>query len=250
LPGCARKIVAMHGVMAMAIGAALAWLVMAAPQARAADAPPADLRAQLEALADAHRIRLDGAQRVLDGPPRSAAGSLEAQLAVLLDGHNYVIQRDASGAITAVIVSGERSAAPPPARRVSVKTVRLGSNHFVEAVVMGERPVRTRLRLMLDTGASQVVLPKSMIEELGYGRPGNHDLLEAVLQTANGPVSGYLAKLRAVEVGPALETDVDVAFIDDDLLGGNKLLGMSFLGRFVVTLDDASGTLGLDVPDR
>jgi aspartyl protease family protein len=208
------------------------------------------LRAQIQALVAAHGIQLEGANRIQDAPSRDTSGEFEARLRTLLDEHNFVIHRDVNGTITSVIVSGQRREAPEPVRHVSIKTVRRGSNHFVEAVVIGERSARTPVRLMLDTGASQVVLPKSMIEELGYAKAGNNDLRQAVLQTANGAVDGYIGTLRRIEVGQAAETDVEVAFIDDELLGGNKLLGMSFLGRYVVTLDDAAATLGLTMRHR
>jgi aspartyl protease family protein len=175
---------------------------------------------------------------------------VEAQIRALLEDHNYVVMRDGTGAIQSIIVSGQKADKPALPQQISVHTTRQGSNHFVEAVILGERPARLHVKLMLDTGASQVVLPKSMLEELGFVKDASGGVRDAVLQTANGSVNGYVATLRAVEVGQALETDVPVAFIDDELLGGNKLLGMSFLGRFVVTLDDAAGTLRLSPRSR
>ena len=215
-----------------------------------AETPAASLRAQIEALTLENGIRLEGARRIQESPPRLVAGDVEAQIRALLEDHNYVVMRNGAGAIDAIIVSGQKADKPAFPQQVSVHTTRQGSNHFVEAVILGERPARLRVKLMLDTGASQVVLPKSMLDELGFAKGGSGGVRDAVLQTANGSVNGYVATLRAVEVGQALETDVQVAFIDDELLGGNKLLGMSFLGRFVVTLDDAAGTLRLSPRSR
>ncbi len=217
----------------------------AVPAAELRDkAPAADLKSQLGAFAAANRIEIEGAQHVL-APPRNISGSVDTQLQQMLDGYNYVVRRDANGTITAVIISGERPDSPAPSPEVTIQTARQGNAHFVDAVIIGERPVRLKVRLMLDTGASQIVLPVSMLQELGYGDRGHADLHPAILQTANGPVSGYVATLKVVEVGAATEHDVPVAFIDDELLGGNKLLGMSFLSRYVITLDDETGTLGL-----
>jgi len=54
------------------------------------------------------------------------------------------------------------------------------------------------------------------------------------------PRSAVLSTLEA-------ETDgVAVTFVDDHLLGGRQLLGMSFLGRFRMTIDGGSGELLLE----
>jgi aspartyl protease family protein len=51
---------------------------------------------------------------------------------------------------------------------------------------------------------------------------------------------GKLGKLGSVRVGDVVSEGVAVTFLPDDRLGGNKLLGMSFLGRFQVTIDDTN----------
>ena len=44
--------------------------------------------------------------------------------------------------------------------------------------------------------------------------------------------------LQAIKVGRPTEDRVAVAFIEDDKLGSHALLGMSFLNRFRLTIDD------------
>ncbi len=47
-----------------------------------------------------------------------------------------------------------------------------------------------------------------------------------------------LGKLNSVQVGHAHVRDVAVGFIEDEKIGEQHLLGMSFLGRFRLTIDD------------
>ncbi len=51
--------------------------------------------------------------------------------------------------------------------------------------------------------------------------------------------------LTSVEFGQAVERDVAVTFIDDSRLRGTMLLGMSFLGRYRLTIDDADNRITL-----
>jgi aspartyl protease family protein len=48
-----------------------------------------------------------------------------------------------------------------------------------------------------------------------------------------------MGRLRSVQVGNARAEDVRVAFMQNRRLGDVLLLGMSFLERFRLTLDDA-----------
>jgi Predicted aspartyl protease len=52
-------------------------------------------------------------------------------------------------------------------------------------------------------------------------------------------------KLKSVTIGKAHVDDVAVSFIDNDQLRSSGLLGMSFLGRFQVTFDDADNRITL-----
>jgi aspartyl protease family protein len=96
--------------------------------------------------------------------------------------------------------------------------------------------------LLVDTGASTVVLPNSMMEELGF-KP--NELRDGESQTAAGSVNVKLGQLYSVQVGHAHLRDVAVGFIDDDKLGEQPLLGMSFLGRFRLTIDDENNRVML-----
>ena len=90
---------------------------------------------------------------------------------------------------------------------------------------------------MVDTGASTVVLPQSMIGRLGFAVG---ELRDGWTQTANGRVRAKVGKLQSIAVGTAMAQDVTVTFLEDNRLNGAKLLGMSFLQRFRITIDDAN----------
>lgn len=120
-----------------------------------------------------------------------------------------------------------------------IATQRRGVHHMVEGHVSGPGGTPVQVMFLVDTGASSVVLPKSLMEPLGYDtthtRPG-------LAQTARGTVKMRVATLDRILVGEGGMTaeleDVQVAFVEDKFLGGMALLGMSFLGRYRVTFDD------------
>ena len=62
-------------------------------------------------------------------------------------------------------------------------------------------------------------------------------------QTANGRVRAKTGTLHSVAVGNATARDVTVTFLEDKRLNGSRLLGMSFLQRFRMTIDDANSRI-------
>ncbi len=194
------------------------------------------LRGALEALADAHDFSIIGIDELEDGaPPPDSEGSLAERLNSLLLGYNFLLEHDATGAITRLRVFGPHPTAEEVAERISVRTTRRGDHHVVQAILVGPRGARRTLPLLVDTGATTVVLPVSMIQELGF-KP--RQLRNGKSKTAAGPVEVKLGMLESVQVGHAFLRNVAVGFIEDDKLGEQNLLGMSFLGRFRLTIDD------------
>ena len=190
----------------------------------------------LEALADRHGFTIAGTDKLKDGATASESGSnLTKRLESLLSGYNYVLVYDVAGAIRELRILGPRPSAEELEQRVAVKSARRGNQHVVEAIVVGPRGARRTLPLVVDTGASTIVLPSSMMEELGF-QPS--DLKDGQSQTAAGPVKVKLGKLNSVQVGHAHVRDVAIGFIEDEKIGEQRLLGMSFLGRFRLTIDD------------
>ena len=134
---------------------------------------------------------------------------------------------------------------PEPARQTTgetaVATRRIGLHHLVAADVTGPGGSPVPVTLVVDTGATSVVLPASLIDELGYDET---QLRNGVAQTARGRVQVKIGELSRIEIGGPENAvglnDVEVAFVKDAYLNGSALLGMSFLGRFRVTFDDAN----------
>ena len=83
------------------------------------------------------------------------------------------------------------------------------------------------VRFLIDTGASQVVLPSADARRLGVDFS---KAAKSVAQTANGSAPVYLVKLDTVKVGEIELHNVDAIIVDSSRLS-QALLGMSFLNR-------------------
>jgi aspartyl protease family protein len=83
------------------------------------------------------------------------------------------------------------------------------------------------VRLMVDTGASQVILTRADAERLGLEVPGH--AFSTTLSTAAGPVRAAPVRLRSVAVAGARVDQVDALVVEHGL--PHSLLGMSYLGR-------------------
>ncbi len=199
-----------------------------------------DLRAQVESLASRHGFAVVGLDRLEAAPAKALAGDgLDRHLRTVLGDYNYLLVHASDGSVRKLRILGLKSPAPP---RHSVRTTRRGSHHLVETVLVGPKGERQTFSLILDTGASLVVLPSSTIEALGFRR---EELETGTANTANGPVPIRLGTLRQVWIGQARVDQVAVGFVADDKIGERYLLGMSFLNHFRVTIDDRANRLTL-----
>lgn len=201
------------------------------------------LRNELAALASQHSFTIFGINELEDEAANlESEGSLDERLESLLSGYNYLLFRDATGEISKLRILGPHPSAEALAQRVSVQTRRRGDHHLVDAILVGPRGARRTLPLLVDTGASTVVLPSSMMAALGF-EPS--ELQDGKSQTAAGPVNIKLGQLSSVQVGHAHLRNVAVGFIEDDQIGEQHLLGMSFLGQFRLTIDDQNNRVML-----
>ena len=201
------------------------------------------LRSQLEALARQHSFTISGINKLEDEAANlESKESLDERLKSLLSGYNYLLVYNATGEISDLCILGPHPSAAELERRISVKTMRRGDRHVVEAILVGSRGARRIVPLLVDTGASTIVLPSSMMEKLGF-EPS--ELQDRESRTAAGPVNVKLGQLHSVQVGHAHLRNVAVGFIEDDKIGEQHLLGMSFLGRFRLTIDDENSRVML-----
>lgn len=82
-----------------------------------------------------------------------------------------------------------------------------------------------RVRFLLDTGATQIALPRGLANELGL-KLGP----VITMQTAAGPANGYPARLASVRLGGIEIADLG-AVVAEGMSKDTVLLGMNFLRR-------------------
>ena len=128
-------------------------------------------------------------------------------------------------------------------KQTVIKTRKLGRHHFITVTLVGYSGMSLDTRLMIDTGASVVVLPESMMSDLGVD---SYQTKSRKIQTVNGITDALFTRIASLEIGHEIIRDFRVAFIKDQSLGGVGLLGMNVLKNYRVTLDDNKRTLTLD----
>ncbi len=117
----------------------------------------------------------------------------------------------------------ERSERPPDGGRTVILSADLAGHFTVHPSLDGRR-----IRMLVDTGASQVALSYEDALKVGL-RPEARDFTRKV-STANGIVAVAPVRLGEVRVGEILVRNVDAVVLPDGRLG-TSLLGMSFLKR-------------------
>lgn len=128
---------------------------------------------------------------------------------------------------------------PEEPQALVLATERRGPHHVIQAAVTGRQEVPLVLSFVVDTGASEVTLPLSLLDELALDPA---ELEEVVVQTANGRIRVKRGRLQSIELGDwgnaALIEAVDALFVADHALGDMALMGMNVLGRYRMTIDD------------
>ena len=193
------------------------------------------LRQQIQELASTNQIVVEDLEFIGNEPARVLRGNVKNKLKTLLDNYNYVLYYEPDGTISKVAISSRKVGPATAADELVVSTRRLGTHHIVDAVLSGPNTVGIPVSLLLDTGASTVVLPESMIARLGFTEL---QLFSQEVTTANGNLTARLGTLSSIILGDQSFNDIVVTFLPDAQLGPNMLLGMSFLERFRLTIDD------------
>jgi clan AA aspartic protease (TIGR02281 family) len=127
-------------------------------------------------------------------------------------------------------------ASSPTATAYRVQVQRAGPSMLVMAVVNGVH----RVPFLIDTGATDVLLPRSAAERIGL--EVGPETRTKRYATANGMVEHPVVMLDSVDLGGAVAREVP-ASIGPELEFG--LLGLSYFNRFTTHVDAAAGIVTL-----
>lgn len=224
------------------LSAFVLWMTVAGV-ATAVAATTEDVSIELKALAEQSGFQIKGLENTEGEKGRLAGEEPFDRLRNLLAHFDYVVVRKPQGGIDRVIVLGKKTAPAERGLEFLLDTKRQGSQYLVRVRLRGPGPAPVETWVLLDTGADYLVLPASLADSLGFSPDA---LQETLVQTANGQTEARMGQLAAIELGMAREENIAVAFIEDGRLGSSGLLGMSVLGCYKVTIDDATSQVRLE----
>ena len=115
-----------------------------------------------------------------------------------------------------------------------------GGTLTVSVVVNGKKATR----MVVDSGASLISMPKKMADEYGIRAKQNDPAVKLKLADG-GEVAGRLVRLQSVRVGPFTVNDVKCVILGEEAANAEPLLGMSFLGNFKFELNAQKSQLTL-----
>ena len=128
-----------------------------------------------------------------------------------------------AGHAAALTVPQPMAASSAPAAGDAASIAKASDGHYwAEADVNG-----SRVRFLVDTGASAVALTPADAERLGF-EPKRLNYAYKVM-TANGEAHAAAVKLASISVAGAQVANVDALVLDKGL--DTSLLGMTYLGR-------------------
>jgi aspartyl protease family protein len=206
---------------------------------------------ELERLAEEYGFAVLGLEKTEESFGRAEGEELYLRLRRLLENFDHVIVQSPTGAVDRVIVLGVKVPfvpSPPTSvpddedTDIRMETQRHGSQHLVRVSLDGKGATKIQRELQVDTGSDYLVLPVSLIEALGVDK---ESLKAKEMQTANGKVQAQVGTLPSLWLGNHRIRNVETAFLDDEKLAGNGLLGMSVLGRYKLTIDEEGNSITL-----
>jgi predicted aspartyl protease len=114
----------------------------------------------------------------------------------------------------------------------------------LDAIVKGPHGSR-RMQLLLDTGASITLLPREVVEGIGYTIDEDAPLLK--LDTVSGSIHSPVLKVRELSIFGVEAPDIDIICHDlpmkEGLMG---LLGLNFFRNLELTLDFRLGKITIE----
>ncbi len=192
-----------------------------------------DLTTQIQTLQNRSNINIDGLEKIQNGEKILTHGNLEQQIKQLFSGYNHIVSRNPKGQVERIVILNKKEKSKD--NRIQVP-IQVKDNHSTVSVAFSsDGRIWQTMDMVIDTGADLVVLPESMIAQLGIAED---KFIGHTMQTANGIVQAKLATLKEAKIAGESIENVETAFIPDHLLGGTPLLGMSVLGRYQINIDD------------
>jgi clan AA aspartic protease (TIGR02281 family) len=220
---------------------AISSFVLFASSAHAQDTEDTgDMFQQIQSLQSRMDIQITGLERIQNGEKVMTSGSLEQQIEQLLASYNHIISRNTKGQIERIVIINKKQKTEPG--RIVLPTSLQGNHFIVSVAISGNGSVWQNLDMIIDTGADLVVLPESMIDQLGLA---DSTFTRQKMQTANGTTEAKIGMLQELKIAGETVENVKAAFIPDSLIGKNSLLGMSVLGRYQINIDDKTQLITL-----
>jgi aspartyl protease family protein len=215
--------------------------VLIAFSAHAQDAEdPGGLLEQIQSLQSRMNIQITGLERIRNEEKVMTSGSLEQQIEQVLAPYNHIISRNAKGQIERIVIINKKQ--KTEVDRIVLPTSLQGNHFMVPVAISGDGSNWQNLDMIIDTGADLVVLPESMINQLGLA---DSAFTKRTMQTANGMTEAKIGILKELKIAGETVENIEAAFIADSLLGKNRLLGMSVLGRYQINIDDKTQLITL-----
>ena len=132
--------------------------------------------------------------------------------------------------------AGAAKRAAAPGREVRVSVARAGTGMVVNVLLDGT----VTAPFLVDTGATDVLIPASLAKRLGLQK--GPETRSKSYRTANGVVTQATVMLRSVDLGGAVVENVPASISPSMEIG---LLGLSFFNHFTYHIDAAEGVLTL-----
>jgi aspartyl protease family protein len=183
-----------------------------------------DLFQQIQSLQSRMNIQITGMERIQNEEKVMTNGSLEQQIEQVLA--SFIINKKQKTEVD----------------RIVLPTSHQGNHFMVSVAISGNGSLWQTKDMIIDTGADLVVLPESMIAQLGLT---DSAFTKKTMQTANGITEAKIGLLQELRIAGETIENVEAAFIPDALLGKNCLLGMSVLGRYQINIDDKTQLITL-----
>lgn len=122
--------------------------------------------------------------------------------------------------------------------RESISLERQSNGSLTLNVSINGQPIR----MVLDSGASLVVLPTSALAGLNITVPADAEV-RRVLLANGGEIQARIMTLPSVRVGQFMAKDVEAVILGAEATNAEPLLGLSFLGRFKFEIDQSQRSL-------